>query len=77
MKKVYAEFKKLPDTRLTNGDVYNEFITLIVESEHNEGTSESLEAFLHTMKLITIQMCDKLIKCEEKSQYEQIQEQYK
>lgn len=77
MKKVYSEFKILPDTKLTNGDVYDEFITLIVQSEHNDGTAESLESFLHTMKLITIQMCDKLVKHEEKSQYEQIQEQYK
>jgi len=73
MDKVMIEYKKLPDTSMTHKELYEKMVKLLNKYQGKTTNGE----ILHTLKLVSIQLCEACIVHVEGEQYSELQEKYK
>tara|TARA_R110000824_G_C15089610_1_gene665201 strand:+ start:704 stop:949 length:246 start_codon:yes stop_codon:yes gene_type:complete len=73
MDKVMTEYTKLPDTDMTHKELYEKIVKLL--NKYQEKTTNG--EILHTLKLVSIQLCEACIVHVEGEQYSELQEKYK
>ena len=72
LKGVINQYEKLPDVDMLDKKLYDDMRELFNKSSHTNGE------IMHTMKLMVIQMCEKMIEMEHPQSFtEEVQEEYK
>ena len=72
MKGVLKEYEKLPDVDMLDKKLYDDMRELFNKTTHTNGE------VINTMKLMVIQMCEKMMEIEHSQSFtEEIQEEYK
>tara|TARA_B110000285_G_scaffold183779_1_gene208082 strand:+ start:355 stop:597 length:243 start_codon:yes stop_codon:yes gene_type:complete len=72
MDKLMTEYARLPDTKNTDNNLYDELIATLKDFDDLDNTE-----ILNSLKLITIQLCESIITSDEDKSYYEVQEKYK
>ena len=72
MKGVLKEYEKLPDVDMLDKELYDDMRELFNKTTHTNGE------VMNTMKLMVIQMCEKMMEIEHSQSFtDEVQEKYK
>jgi len=72
MDKLLTEYARLPNTKLTDNEMYDKLVSVLKENNELDNVH-----MLNSLKLIIMQLCESMITDNEDKSYYDIQEKYK